>query len=198
MIPPADLRSCHWKGCTRTDTKVFDQSIVLPDYGYYCPDHYKAAEERHASFYRRPQPIAGDAWEEVAWLIELRGNVPSYFQLAHDDDWTADHNKAVRFARREDAEAAIEYYGWTEAFASEHIWDDGLALRRPAQPSGAELMEGDDPIQVLRLLRAKISSHQGTLKSPQMMFWCADIDKVIGTIQARAFTAAIDRPAREP
>ena len=58
-----------------------------------------------------------------AWLIEMPEQFgPLYFQLEHDDDWTSDHNKACHFSRKEDAEKAIEYYGWTQMNAVEHMW----------------------------------------------------------------------------
>lgn len=67
---------------------------------------------------------------ETAWLVEAKSSVfraPHYFQLEYDNDWTPDANKALRFSRRQDAETMIEHHGWTDAFASEHIWDDGRA-----------------------------------------------------------------------
>ena len=62
--------------------------------------------------------------DEVGWLIELadKQGVPSYHQLEYDDDWTSDANKALRFARREDAQAYIDHIGWTEPKPVEHMW----------------------------------------------------------------------------
>lgn len=62
--------------------------------------------------------------QETAWLVELKGSRPEWAMVSTDwdDDWTTDSLKALRFARRADAEAYIEHYGWTEAFASEHMW----------------------------------------------------------------------------
>ncbi len=65
---------------------------------------------------------------ETGWLIELRGSAPSWAIVNprdYDEHWTADSTRALRFARREDAQAYIDHIGWTEAFPSEHIWDDG-------------------------------------------------------------------------
>lgn len=68
--------------------------------------------------------------DETGWLIELKRRTPTWFQLAYDDvHWTADASKAIRFARKQDAEAYIANIGWTEAFASEHMW---CAPRKPA------------------------------------------------------------------
>ena len=64
---------------------------------------------------------------ETGWLIELKPSVvttPVWFQLVSDDDWTSDASKALRFARKQDAEAYIESVGWTGAFSSEHEWSD--------------------------------------------------------------------------
>lgn len=62
---------------------------------------------------------------EAGWLIELKPSVskrPVWFHL--DEQWVDDASKALRFARKQDAEAFIEHSGWTEAFASEHMWSD--------------------------------------------------------------------------
>jgi hypothetical protein len=58
----------------------------------------------------------------IAWLIENQGSGPIYFQLEDDNDWTMDHNAALHFARKQDAEKVIAYYGWTAAKAVEHMW----------------------------------------------------------------------------
>lgn len=61
----------------------------------------------------------------TAWLVEIKwGNDPIYFQLAYDDDWTKDHDKALHFCRRVDAERCIEHYGWTMAKPVEHMWPE--------------------------------------------------------------------------
>lgn len=61
--------------------------------------------------------------DETAWLIELTGTqhgIPEYYGQTPDGlDWTKSHLAAVRFARREDAEAVIGNFGWTEARAIE-------------------------------------------------------------------------------
>jgi hypothetical protein len=75
--------------------------------------------------------IPDELTRETGWLIELKGGTPSWFQLGDGDNWTSDSLKALRFARKQDADAYIEDIGWTEAFASEHEWSD----RRAALPS---------------------------------------------------------------
>ncbi len=66
--------------------------------------------------------------EETGWLIEIvDGGVPAYWGRGGEDGvlgWTADHIKALRFARKEDAEMVIEEYGWTRARAVDHMWCD--------------------------------------------------------------------------
>lgn len=65
---------------------------------------------------------------ETGWLIELKGVTPSWAIVNpndYDEHWTTDSTRALRFARKVDAEAYIAHIGWTEAFASEHVWDDG-------------------------------------------------------------------------
>lgn len=63
---------------------------------------------------------------ETGWLIELRGGPPQWWYLGEDGEdgqgWTSDSLKALRFARKQDAEAYIGNVGWTEAFATEHEW----------------------------------------------------------------------------
>jgi hypothetical protein len=75
--------------------------------------------------------------EETGWLVELKGQTPSWstiFAGDYDDHWTEDSTKAIRFARKVDAEAWIAWHGWTEVFASEHIWSDGRARATKDQP----------------------------------------------------------------
>ena len=62
-----------------------------------------------------------------AWLIEAKPSVsttPTYWGIDSDGEWefVLDHNKAIRFSRKEDADAFIRYYGWTEVTAVEHGW----------------------------------------------------------------------------
>ena len=77
---------------------------------------------------------------ETGWLIELRGQRPSWWALIPDGEdghsWTTDSLQALRFARRVDAEAYIEETGWTEAFASEHQWSDPPPSASLPQPEG--------------------------------------------------------------
>jgi hypothetical protein len=71
--------------------------------------------------------------EECAWLIELNGSRPTWWSLTIPGEdgagWIADVNLALRFARKQDAVAYIDDMGWTEAFASEHVWADGAELK---------------------------------------------------------------------
>ncbi len=65
--------------------------------------------------------------DQVAWLIEFKPSVsvpPCYYGKTDEGclGLTRDHNAAVRFARKEDAEAVIADTAWTEAFAAEHMW----------------------------------------------------------------------------
>lgn len=75
----------------------------------------------------------------TAWLVEINEPVSGsvYYQMEDDNDWTSDHDKALHFSRKQDAEKIIAYYGWTRAKAIEHMWPeltarDVIARRRPA------------------------------------------------------------------
>lgn len=64
----------------------------------------------------------------TAWLIETdEGASISYFQMVDDDDWTFNHNEAMHFARKQDAEKVIAFFGWTRARAVEHMWPETKA-----------------------------------------------------------------------
>lgn len=69
-------------------------------------------------------PVAVGVKDETAWLIELRGSRPTWWSLHPEEEpgWVPDANKALRFSRKEDAEAYINDTGWTDAFATEHMW----------------------------------------------------------------------------
>lgn len=71
--------------------------------------------------------------DEVAWLIELKPRVsrtPTYYGETDEGvlGLTEDHAKAVRFARKQDADVTIQNIGWTEAWAVEHMWCDAVAV----------------------------------------------------------------------
>lgn len=60
--------------------------------------------------------------DEVGWLVESGGHVPRYRTMdASGIHWTDDPNKAIRFARRADAEmfAAGDEDAWR---ITEHMW----------------------------------------------------------------------------
>jgi hypothetical protein len=67
--------------------------------------------------------------DEGAWLVELPYAAgPRWWTGAREwadasDKWTADANCAVRFSRKQDAEAVAKGLGG-KSFASEHMWID--------------------------------------------------------------------------
>lgn len=88
-----------------------------------------AARSRHAS---GAQPDS--ACDEIGWLVEITG--PRYWTGTPGcGNWTADSLAAMRFARRQDAEAACRHLAPSGAIPVEHAW----VSHRPAgaQPSGA-------------------------------------------------------------
>lgn len=92
-------------------------------------DAYDAARSRHAS---GAQPDS--ACDEIGWLVEITG--PKYWTGTPGcGNWTADSLAAMRFARRQDAEAACRHLAPSGAIPVEHAW----VSHRPAgaQPSGA-------------------------------------------------------------
>lgn len=90
-------------------------------FGSKCPAEKRLHEVALAIISRSGRPK-----EEAAWLIEFSERVsqqPTYYGKTDDGlGQTTDHLKAVRYARKEDADAVIEDTGWTEATATEHMW----------------------------------------------------------------------------
>lgn len=86
----------------------------------------RAAERWYAAIGGWMGAKSGDAG--TAWLIEFKPSVsvrPTYYGKTDEGlGLTGDHNAAIRFARKEDAEAVIADTAWTEAFAAEHMWCD--------------------------------------------------------------------------
>lgn len=72
--------------------------------------------------------------EETGWLIErTNGGQPLWWgppcsrwewqqALVSPELWTTDASKAVRFSRKEDAEAVIRLEGFQNAIATDHMW----------------------------------------------------------------------------
>ena len=76
----------------------------------------------------------GTHFVEPHWLIEMKPSVsmvPAWFCGSDDPDdyYSTDVSKAVRFSRKQDAETVISMLGWSEAFASEHMWPELEELR---------------------------------------------------------------------
>ncbi len=64
---------------------------------------------------------------ETGWLCEwLHATGPEWWSLTDTEGdggyFTNDSLKALRFARKEDAQAYIEDAGWTEIVPTEHQW----------------------------------------------------------------------------
>lgn len=72
----------------------------------------------------------------AAWLVEINEPVsgPLYYRLKDDNDWTIDQDAALHFARKEDAQKIIDYYGWTRANPVEHMWCE----KRPPPSSASQ------------------------------------------------------------
>ena len=68
--------------------------------------------------------------EVSAWLIETNHlGAPAWWSRVDNEDdgvcgWSSDSLKAIRFARSQDAQAIIDYYGWNTAKPSDHLWLD--------------------------------------------------------------------------
>lgn len=110
--------------------------------------------------------------DATAWLIEFSEKVsrtPAYY--GHTGEGlgeTTDSLKAVRFARREDAQAIINDIGWNEARPVEHMWADSkccndLSPEECAQVPDrhcdglkpASLLPADDVVEAAKELIAK-------------------------------------------
>ena len=81
--------------------------------------------------------------DETGWIIE-KDDPPVYHLVSgdHDEHWTDDVNKALRFARKEDADAYVDHVGWTSppVRTAEHMWIAPRVVRwdRPALPAYAD------------------------------------------------------------
>lgn len=65
--------------------------------------------------------------DETGWLIETQNsNCVAWLFIEFKSilSWTVDSTLAVRFARKEDAEAVIKLMGLTACIATEHMWSD--------------------------------------------------------------------------
>lgn len=66
---------------------------------------------------------------KYGWLIEMKPDGtpgPAYYDLGPRSPtfWTLDHNDAMRFSRKVDAERLIAYLGIQEGIPVEHAWDE--------------------------------------------------------------------------
>lgn len=76
--------------------------------------------------------------DQAGWLIE-KDDPPVYHVVTddHDAHWTADASKALRFARREDAQAYSDHIGWTSTPVRvvEHMWPASEATKSDGGPA---------------------------------------------------------------
>jgi hypothetical protein len=91
-----------------------------------CAQLILTAGERDDAEAKFSKNAAVSANVETGWLIERAlGGAPIYYGKDDEVDalgWTKDHARAIRYARREDAQMQIEDIGWTEARPVEHQW----------------------------------------------------------------------------
>jgi hypothetical protein len=92
------------------------------------------AAERLRKLSATPSRESSDALSaETGWLCEMPLSTgPEWWSITDTEGeggyFTKDSTKALRFARKEDAEAYIEDAGWTEIVATEHEWVAGSVV----------------------------------------------------------------------
>jgi len=120
---------------------------------------FKSGADAIAAWNARAASTAGEGKEEEGWLAELRSGVldkdgPSWWQIDPTEEdgggWTKDASRALRFARKIDAENYIYDMGWTEVVATDHIWSMGRskpATPVPVEAEGGGRLEAWDTLQ---------------------------------------------------
>lgn len=105
----------------------------------WAPHCHDCAEKKKAS--------SSITSNETAWLIERREPNPEYLYVVDwfDFHWTTDSLKAIRFARREDAEQMLRMTETEVCFAVEHEW--GL-LENEALPNCKRCQESKPTVFV--------------------------------------------------
>jgi hypothetical protein len=105
-------------------------------------DFYGTEEEQKENAHLFATARAASRLDESAWFIELSNNdgtvlAPAHYFGLDERGWTTDHQAAIRFCRKEDAERAIQllrgfiYTGTNEkAISTEHQWDVGPRKNR--------------------------------------------------------------------
>lgn len=132
--------------------------LTCPRCGVHFMEETPSGVEAIAAWNRRAADSpAATVSRDTGWLIEIpRRAGPEWFAVNLDDeyedsDWTKDSLKALRFCRKEDADAYIEALGWTEARAVEHEWIEprgkpilsALEPTPPTAPEAGEPTEGE-------------------------------------------------------
>lgn len=124
-----------------------DENEMLHNEAVAFTHGYEIGAREIAAAIRASAPPAPDAKgeeaDECAWLVENQdGGRPVYWSLILKE-WTSNADEAVRFARKQDAEAYIADAGWTEPKAVEHEWVGPPRPRAstPPAPDG----KGEEP-----------------------------------------------------
>jgi hypothetical protein len=94
--------------------------------GSKCPAEKFIHETAQAIITRPAKPKV-----ETGWLVENDNGGPCWWGRTPDGEdvfgWTTSSLMALRFARKEDAEAYIEEVGWNDVIATEHQWSDPVS-----------------------------------------------------------------------
>lgn len=106
------------------------------------PSHADDRDVICEPLYTAPPQSASDGAlresDQAGWLIE-KDDPPVYHVVTddHDAHWTADASKALRFARREDAQAYSDHIGWTSppVRVVEHMWPASEATKSDGGPA---------------------------------------------------------------
>lgn len=141
VVNPRACQECEGEDCERCGGTGF--------YCVGCATYTRAADMWQALLAEaRAQGSRPSAdRDEVAWLIEYpsrRGSAPLWWDGRGSDTWTADSLTAVRFTRKEDAEAVIRFsrpnneaVRMVEAIATEHLWVAPASADRDEGPQCA-------------------------------------------------------------
>jgi hypothetical protein len=134
------------------NSSCLDQGMRVCGHEFSIKHHYgqcpKCAGDHHETWC----PENNEGSVETAWLIE-RGisYAPSYLSICNGHwKWTKDHNEALRFARKIDAERAATTCSLKVDRIAEHSWSSEGAEEDQENPSWAELGAMNEELQQLR------------------------------------------------
>ena len=161
----SDCCECGWR-CLENSRGYHSDLTCKEQHAAHIASVAQPAPTEEVGKPAQPQEVPAEQ-REIGWLVENVDSEWAYCQVKpyRAFKWTRDSVKALRFARREDAESAIMFMQSSESLkATEHSWSGYLA--QAAQPR-----ERTSTIAMGKMKPTELMAHEISLPEGELEQW---------------------------